>query len=78
MWKSVKDDTPRGNTNIVVMDKHGGLCIVRTLVDGSLPRHRYMMKTRNNFYYASRGLIVKWMDIGTLKLAICSDTIGIP
>jgi len=71
MWKSIKSEVPRGNTNIIVTDKHGGFCLIRTNVEGGLPTHRYMMKTKDDYYYSSRTLVTEWMEISVLRQIIC-------
>lgn len=73
MWKLVKGSTPRGNINIIVTDKGGGFCLIRTDMDGGFPTHRYMMKTNDDYYYSSRTLITEWMEVSNLKQIICAD-----
>lgn len=78
MWKSIKEAVPRGNTNIIITDRYGGFCLVRTSQDGALPSHRYMMKTHDDHYYSSQGQITQWMEVSALRLILCSDTLNLP
>jgi hypothetical protein len=75
MWKSMKQEVPRGNVNIIITDKNGGFCLIKTPISGDLPSQRFMMKTHNSYYYSSKGLITQWMEIGILRMLLCSDMI---
>ncbi len=76
MWKP-RSAVPRGNTNIIVTDKFGGFCLIRTLQNGEQPHYRYMMKTHDDFYYSSKAQVTQWMEISNLKQMICSDSIDL-
>lgn len=77
MWKSISD-VPRGNTNIIVTDRFGGFCLVRTTHDGAFPAYRYMMKTHDDCYYSSRAQVIRWMEVSILRQILCFDTMNAP
>jgi hypothetical protein len=66
MWKSVSE-IPRGNINIIITDKFGGFCFVRTGADGTIPSYRYMMKTHDDYYHSAKGSITEWMELAILR-----------